>query len=469
MLLLLALACETATPASDDTDTGNPADTGTNDTAETGDTGDTDTEDTGDTDTADSDDADADGYLASEDCDDNDDAIHPGAVETCDDLDNNCDGSIDEGAASVALLVEGPGDGSITQGIWYGYDADDNAVLVGGDIDRDGVLNNFARTEWADGFFVATERSNDGTTVIERIEYDRNAEGRIIEGRIDEDGDGDWDYSYGYTYTDGFYTGYWYDFGDDGTYESSYEYTLNADGLPTHYWEDADGDGTYDVETNYIYEGDHLLSASTDTDGDGVFDILQTNTWEGDRLMETFTTGGAYPYPYRQTYSFTDADDYWDTMDIDYSDDGAIDYRSTQTVDADGTITGQTSDQYADGIDVYGATYEVDADGNIRNSSYLDGVLTSVVEYDYDDKGVLSDMRQDSNGDGAWEYVYEYDAFGHLIYQMYDSPSDGVIDTLQEWSYDERGRRLGATIDNLGDGVYEWEQWAPDGYACGSK
>ncbi len=42
-------------------------------------------------------DADGDGYPSGEDCDDDDASIHPGAEESCDGLDNDCDEQIDEG------------------------------------------------------------------------------------------------------------------------------------------------------------------------------------------------------------------------------------------------------------------------------------------------------------------------------------------------------------------------------------
>ena len=49
-------------------------------------------------------DADQDGYLASEDCNDGDALINPGAVEVCDEIDNNCDGNIDEDVLSQYYL-----------------------------------------------------------------------------------------------------------------------------------------------------------------------------------------------------------------------------------------------------------------------------------------------------------------------------------------------------------------------------
>lgn len=49
-------------------------------------------------------DADKDGWinlvLGGDDCDDHNATVHPGAVEVCDELDNNCDGTIDEGVTT---------------------------------------------------------------------------------------------------------------------------------------------------------------------------------------------------------------------------------------------------------------------------------------------------------------------------------------------------------------------------------
>ena len=55
-------------------------------------------------------DQDSDGYTVDIDCNDNDSTIHPNASEVCDNLDNNCDGSIDEGVLET-FYVDVDGDG----------------------------------------------------------------------------------------------------------------------------------------------------------------------------------------------------------------------------------------------------------------------------------------------------------------------------------------------------------------------
>ena len=99
--------------------------------------------DTGEpTDTAEPDgDGDGDGWPGSEDCDDGDSSINPGAEEVCDGVDNNCDGSIDEGVL-LALFVDGDGDGhgdaespteacSLAEGLSeWGDDCDDSEPLA---------------------------------------------------------------------------------------------------------------------------------------------------------------------------------------------------------------------------------------------------------------------------------------------------------------------------------------------------
>ncbi len=66
-------------------------------------------------------DVDTDGHVAVEaggdDCDDNNSAVRPGVSEMCDGLDNNCDGTVDEGFEMTTYYVDADGDG-------HGVDSD---------------------------------------------------------------------------------------------------------------------------------------------------------------------------------------------------------------------------------------------------------------------------------------------------------------------------------------------------------
>ena len=80
-------------------------------------------------------DGDGDGYLLSEDCNDANDAINPGAEELCDGVDNNCDGQIDEDVKVTYYLdLDGDGYGNEAE-IAKGCTAPTGYVELGGDCD----------------------------------------------------------------------------------------------------------------------------------------------------------------------------------------------------------------------------------------------------------------------------------------------------------------------------------------------
>ena len=92
-------------------------------------------------------DLDGDGYMAEEDCDDNNSVVHPGIEELCDGIDNNCNGEIDEGVTATFYQdLDEDGYGSSTQMvdvIINGDCNDDASQFPGGEEICDGVDNDF--------------------------------------------------------------------------------------------------------------------------------------------------------------------------------------------------------------------------------------------------------------------------------------------------------------------------------------
>ena len=194
-------------------------------------------------------------YVADDtDCDDSDTTVNPAATEVCDGVDNDCDGSIDEGFAPATWYVDADADGygdastaasTTCDGAPAGYVADDT------DCDDADAAVNPAATEACDG-------------------VDNDCDGSIDEGfapttwYADADGDGYGDPDSASTTCDGAPSGYLADDTDcddtDDTInpagtEVCDRVDNNCDGsidegfAPTTWYADADGDGYGDPDT----------------------------------------------------------------------------------------------------------------------------------------------------------------------------------------------------------------------------
>ncbi len=96
-------------------------------------------------------DADGDGYINDEDCDDNEGTTHPGAIEICDGIDNNCNGEIDEGVGETFYAdMDADGFGNDSETL-EACEAPENYIPVGNDCDDQNPSVNPAAAELCDG------------------------------------------------------------------------------------------------------------------------------------------------------------------------------------------------------------------------------------------------------------------------------------------------------------------------------
>jgi uncharacterized protein (TIGR03382 family) len=258
-------------------------------------------------------DADGDGfvsdYYGGPDCDDSDDDVGPAGTDICDGIDNDCDGTADngytdtdgDGTADCVEVeecdgVDNDGDGLVDEG-FPDTDGDgicdgiDGEVCDGADNDGDGLVDEGFPDTDGDGIVDCLDSEtcdgvdNDGDGSVDEgfpdTDRDRIADCMDHESCDGLDNDGDGTVDEGFTDTD-----------HDGTADCIDRETCDGvdndgdrvvdEGMP-----DSDGDGICDgLDTEECdgvdNDGDgHIDEGMPDTDGDGIADCLDTETCDG--------------------------------------------------------------------------------------------------------------------------------------------------------------------------------------------
>ena len=246
-------------------------------------------------------DDDGDGFAACDECDDNDPDVNPDATELCDDIDNDCDGEIDEDAAEN------------TQ-VWYkDFDGDNY-----GNPDRTTEACEQPSGYVADNTDCDDSSSNNNPSATEYCDDEDND----CDGTIDEDDAAD--------------APTWYEDYDGDSFGDASRST-NACDQPTGYV--ADDTDCNDNNSSINPDGTEICdSADNDCDGDiDEDDAIDALTWyadsDGDSYGDIDATTEACNQPSGYVADDTDCDDSNNTQ---YP--GADEYCNEEDDDCDGEI-----------------------------------------------------------------------------------------------------------------------------------
>jgi hypothetical protein len=144
-------------------------------------------------------DADGDGHCVSEDCDDEDPEVHPGAEERCDGIDNDCDGSVDgpDAVDASSWYLDPDGDGWGTSvGESSACEQPEGTVARAGDCDECDRDVNPGAFDLRDGIDNDCDGSIDGSFPLAESQViftgagEGDSSGEVFTGAGDLNGDG---------------------------------------------------------------------------------------------------------------------------------------------------------------------------------------------------------------------------------------------------------------------------------------
>ncbi len=337
---------------------------------------------------------------------------------------------------------------------------DDNADST---LDR---IETYVRNSAGD--VIQTDVDSDADGIVNRREFDANADGTPERTEVDADDDGTMDRVE-------------FDANENGTAERI-EYDDDGDGPADRARIDADEDGTVDRTESYVRNGDGgVIQIDIDDDADGRTDRTHFDA-NADGAVERTEAYARLPNGHiRRTDFDDDADGAVDRIetylrypngnvlraDFDDDADGTTDRIEVYVRNGQGQVIRMDADDDADNH-IDRTIFDANADGTPeRTISYARNSDGDIIRTDYDDNGNGQADRThfDPNGDGVLDRIetyYERDEQGNSLRTGFDDDADNTVDRIESYVRDVKGRIIRADFDDDADNtvdrveVYAW-------------
>lgn len=246
----------------------------------------------------------------------------------------------------------------------------------------------------------------------------------------------------------------------DGRSNKIFNYVVDSYGNTIESTIDNEGDGKADTASYFQYNvQNQIIKTSNDNENNGSIDNHTFYDYEGTQEVKRSYDNDADDIIDSVTYFRYNSAGFLTLTENDFNNDGKINQKSETVYNENNELTLFRQDDDNNGTWDYIRTVSYNAAGlvieNITDNNG-DGIFNNMTRYSYDQQNQLLTYKFFSNGNTDTPRTasnYQYDEAGNQV--SFTRENNGVINSINFYTFDDQGNRLSQSIDNGGDGTID--------------